>query len=352
MRRRLVGALAGAATVAGAAFGGAALRVIAERRAIGDGPLAGDPEWQELQRPVQGVAHRVAAGDGTVLHAEVTGPPDAPTVLLIHGYALSMHAFHHQRRDLSERYRVVAYDQRGHGRSAVSRHGDYSAGALGRDVAAVLHALGPADGRVVAVGHSMGGMSLLSYVDQHPADFGARVAGIALIDTVGGDVLRTSAATTSWAVLSTVVGGAWGGGLRLLGRRPDTEGPIPVDPAWLLTRAIGLSPSASAAQVAFTEQLLAGTPNVVVAALGPVLTRFDLRRVAPTVRVPALVLVGSHDRVTPPAASRALAAALPDAELVELPDAGHMAPLEASAEVTAQLEGFAARVLDGDGGPP
>jgi len=344
VRRRLLGALAGAATVAGAAVGGAALRVIAERRAIGDGPLASDPEWQELQRPVQGEVHRVTAADGTVLHAEVTGPADAPTLLLCHGYALSLHAFHHQRRDLSTAYRVVAYDQRGHGRSATPRNADYSARALGRDVAAVVAALVPEGEQIVAVGHSMGGMSLLSYADQYPEEL-ARLAGLVLIDTIGGDVLRSSVATTSWAALAAVAGGAWSGGLRLLGRRPDTEDHIPVDPAWLLTRAIGLSPTASPAHVAFTEQLLAGTPNVVVAALGPVLTRFDLRRVAPTVSVPALVIVGLHDRVTPPAASRALAAALPDAELVELPDAGHMAPLEAHEEITARLHAFAARVL-------
>lgn len=345
MRRRLFGALAGAATIAGAAVGGATLRVISERRAIGDGPLAADPEWQELQRPVHGAVHRVTAFDGTVLHAEVTGPEDAPTILLCHGYALSMHAFHHQRRDLSDTHRVVAYDQRGHGHSATARSGDYSARALGRDVAAVLAALAPEGEKVVAVGHSMGGMSLLSYADQHPEELPGRFAGLVLIDTIVGDVLRSSVATTSWAVLAAVAGGAWSGGLRLLGRRPDTEDQISVDPAWLLTRAIGLSPAASPAHVAFTEQLLAATPNVVAAALGPVLTRFDLRQVAATVGVPALVMVGCDDRVTPPAASRALAAALPDAELVELPDAGHMAPLEAHDEVTARIRGFARTVV-------
>lgn len=351
MTRGLLGAAVGLAAVTTAAVGGAAYQVVAERRRIGDGPLADDPEWRELHRPLGGTVHRVRSSDGTELHAEVTGPADAPTLLLCHGYALSMAAWHHQRRDLAGRFRVVAYDQRGHGASAPAALGDYSAAALGRDVAAVLDALG-GPGRVVGVGHSMGGMGLLAYADQHPDALARRFAGLVLVDTTGGVVLPSAVRTTGWAALSALTSGVWGGGLRVLGQplrslgnRPDTGDAVPVDPVWLLTRTVGLSPTATAAQVAFTEELLAATPNAVVAALGPVLVRFDLRRAAPSVRVPALVVVGRHDRVTPPSAARALAEALPDAELLELRDAGHMAPLEAHEAVTAHVHRFAAGVL-------
>lgn len=344
MTRGLLGAAVGLAAVTTAAVGGAAYQVVAERRRIGDGPLADDPEWRELHRPLGGTVHRVRSFDGTELHAAVSGPDGAPTLLLCHGYALSSAAWHHQRRDLAGRFRVVAYDQRGHGASGPAASGDYSATALGRDVAAVLSALG-GTGRAVGVGHSMGGMGLLAYADQNPDALVQRFAGLVLVDTTGGVVLPSAVRTTGWAALSALASGALGGGLRMLGHRPDARDAVPVDPVWLLTRTVGLSPTATAAQVAFTEELLAATPNPVVAALGPVLVRFDLRRAAPSVRVPALVVVGRHDRVTPPSAARALAEALPDAEVLELRDAGHMAPLEAHEAVTAHVHRFAAGVL-------
>jgi pimeloyl-ACP methyl ester carboxylesterase len=77
----------------------------------------------------------------------------------------------------------------------------------------------------------------------------------------------------------------------------------------------------------------------------PELMEMDLRHAVPRVRVPAVVLVGEYDRVTPPAGAVALAGALPEGRLVVIPDAGHIPMLETPEVVVRELRGFARAVL-------
>jgi pimeloyl-ACP methyl ester carboxylesterase len=322
-----------AATAGGIGFGLLARARAADWRRR----LEADPEWAELSRPIEGRPVEVRSYDGTALHAEVDGPERAPAIVLVHGYSLSLDAWHYQRRDLADEFRVIAYDQRGHAGSGRAESGDYSIRSLGRDLGAVLDALVPPGQRALVVGHSLGGMAILSYAKEFPAVLPRRLAGVVLLDTTGFDVLAGGLASTGVAALSALRSTALDRGGRLLHR----GGTPPADVTTLFTRAVGFGPNASPAQVAFVEQLLIDTPNTVKADLGPTLTALDLRDAAPLVRVPALVMVGEHDRLTPPAAAARLAAALPDARLIRLPGAGHNAMLEAAGPVTDQIRAFA-----------
>jgi len=328
-----------------AAAGGAALGWLAERRVVGASSLDADPEWRELRHPVRGKPFSVVSADGTRLHAEVLGRPDAPTLVFAHAYGLSQHAWHYQRRDLADAYRLVFYDQRGHGESDPAAPGGpgYRIEALGSDLAAVLDALAGEGERPVVVGHSMGGMSVLSLVEQY-GDRVADLAGVVLIDTAGSDLVSGGVIGTGVAALSVVENSVAGAAFRVLGRGSalaDRVYSTSSDLSWLLTRAIGLSRSASPAHVAFTEQLLLDCPNSVKAAFGPMFTSLDLAHAASRIDVPSLVIVGSDDRLTPTRSARRLADALPRGRLVELPGVGHMAPLEAHQAVNAHLRWFA-----------
>lgn len=340
MRRRAMGALAFGA----AAAGSAAIGYAAKRRAVaGVEPARGD-EWAELHRPVHGERLAIRSYDGTRLHAEVLGPEAAPTVVLVHGYGLSQHAWHYQRRDLRDRFRLVCYDQRGHGGSALAATGDYSMATLGRDLAAVLDVAAPAGQPLVLVGHSMGGMTLLSFAEQLPERV-PDLAGVVLASTAGGGVVAGGAFTAGAAALSTLRGQALRRRRREPGGPPDDDpsawtGPPRADTLFLLTRALGFSPEADPAHVAFTEQLLAQAPGRVVAALGPALTSLRLIDAAEHLDVPGMVLVGDHDRLTPVRQARRLAERLPKAELQVIEGAGHMLPLEAHARVTEELRAF------------
>ena len=190
--RRYAG-LAGAAVgvlAAGAAVGAVAVR---RRRTTPRG------EGASLLGTLHGEQRTVVADDGIRLYADVDeaarsrrGKPPI-TVVLAHGYALSQESWHLQRealRDYSRRraapgVRLVLYDQRSHGRSERSPAKHASIDQLGRDLAAVLDQLAP-EGRVVLVGHSMGGMSIMALAEQHPELFGQRIAGVVLVSTSAG----------------------------------------------------------------------------------------------------------------------------------------------------------------------
>lgn len=344
MRKRVLGMAAFAA----AAAGGAALGWAGERRMLRHETPTAEPEWLQLRKPVPGRARTVESFDGTHLYVDVVGDDALPTIVMAHGYALSHKVWHFLRRDLVDEFRVVSYDQRGHGASEEAVSGDYSIEALGRDLSAVVEATLVRDEPVILLGHSMGGMTVLSYVEQYPESLVDRIAGTILMSTSGSDVVTGGVVSIGVAAFQGLANRLSRRAFQSLGRRASAADLVysaSTDLSYVLTKIIGLSPDASPAHVAFTEQLLLDTPTVVKAAIGPMFTSLDLREAAPLLKTPTIVIVGERDRLTPPAQARRLVELLPDAQLIELDGIGHMTPLEAHAEVTAHIRAFARRVL-------
>lgn len=344
MKRRAL-AIAAFAT---AAAGGAALGWAGERRAVRHETPSTDPEWQEFRRTIPSRARTVESFDGTRLYVDVVGDDERPTIVMAHGYGLGHRVWHFQRRDLADEFRVVTYDQRGHGASEEAVSGDYSIEALGRDLSAVMEATLLRNEPVVVVGHSMGGMSLLSYVEQYPESLVDRIAGAVLMSTSGSDVITGGLVSVSLAAAHGISNRLTRRAFQALGRRSSTADLVysaSTDFSYGLTKLIGLNTHASPAHVAFTEQLLLDCPTPVKAAIGPMFTSLDLREAAPLLKTPTLLLVGERDRLTPPAQAERLDELLPDSTLIKLPGIGHMTPLEAHAEVTAHIRAFTRRVL-------
>jgi pimeloyl-ACP methyl ester carboxylesterase len=346
--------VAGVAVAVGAAM--AAERAMVRRVRARPDPAPGEPlgERPEPER-------RVTSFDGTELAVVEAGPGsdpasdpasarkgDRPTLLFTHGFSLDLTTWHFQWRFFSRRYRCVLYDHRGHGRSAPGRDGDYSIEALGRDLLAVLDATCP-EGPVVLIGHSMGGMAILSLAAAHPEEFGDRVVGVVLANTAAGEFLKEllGGLAVRWAALvRRAVAG--------LGARPARVDRIRrlaaghgADLAFLIAAATNFGPGAPPSLVEHVTRVSAATPAGVWTDLFPNVLELDLWHALEHIRVPALVLVGDVDRVTPPAHARAIAGALQDARLVVFEGAGHCAMLERpeafDAEVAAFLDGLAAK---------
>ena len=305
----------------------AARRSAARAAATGTDPLA---------MPADVEHRRVVTDDGGSLHVVVRG--SGPPVVLLHGIGLSSAIWAGQLHDLGEEHRVVAVDLRGHGESQPGSDG--FAGGLRRlaaDVRQVLAALSVE--HAMLVGHSMGGMVVLQYMAEvPPAERHRRVSGLGLVSTTGGPLLPVP----GWAQLGKVVSPLAAQGLVLVDRL-GVEALPSSDLRWWTGR-LAFGRGAEPAQVAATEQLIRATPLRTLTALIADVTFFDLSHLLPAVDLPTLVVVGSHDHLTPARHALALAAALPDARLLELPGAGHMPMLERRGQLSTELYGMAAAV--------
>jgi pimeloyl-ACP methyl ester carboxylesterase len=339
--------------VLGAAIGvvavGAAAGLAAERYAVGRTRLRPDQEAREpfFALPADRV-RRVVAEDGVELHVEEVGPRDAPlTLVFVHGYVQQLAVWHYQRKALAADNpgRLVFYDHRSHGRSGRGSAESATIDQLGRDLETVLDEVVPS-GRIVLVGHSMGGMTIMALADAHPELFGSRIVGVGLIATSTGRLaeltfgLPKAVLPVTRRVLPWVTRGVRSRPQPFeRGRRMGT------DLAFLLTRFGGFGDrDVSPAVVQFVETMGAQTPVDVIAEFYDTFTTHDKLAALDALReVETLVLVGSKDLVTPVDHSRAIAAALPHAHLVVVEGAGHMVALERAALVTLQLRALVGR---------
>ena len=346
MRRR--GVIGIAAGVAGLVAAGAAVGVATERYAIGRVRSRPDPEadqpYGQLGPDRTSV---VRTDDGIPLEVEEVGPADAPlTVVFAHGLALALGSWHYQWLGLADmtrpRLRMVFYDQRSHGRSGRAPADTVTINQLGDDLLRVLTEVAPS-GPVVLVGHSMGGMAVMSLVDRHPELFGPRVIGVALISTSTGRLSEVSfglpamTARLRAPVMPLV--------LRTMRSRPgliERGRQVGADLAWLLTRHYSFGSSeVSPALVDYVERLIAGTPVDVVAEFFPALTAHDkLGSLSGLAGLEVLIVVGDKDLLTPEEHSRRIAQLLPHAELLVLDGAGHLAMMERPALVNLRLRAF------------
>jgi pimeloyl-ACP methyl ester carboxylesterase len=321
---------------------GALVGTLVERRLVGR-PLQRAAEagigFGTLHSPPQ----VVTADDGVELYVEVDpARPGAAfadlTVVFCHGFTLNLDVWHHQRLALSGTARTVFWDQRGHGRSGRPRPGGTDIDRLGRDLAAVLEATAPT-GPVVLVGHSMGGMTIMALAAERPELFGDRVVGAGLLATSSGGMNDVS-----FGLPAAVARGLYRlapGLLRIASGQPDLVDlgrRTGNDLEYLLTKAYSFGSDVPPATVDFVARLIAGTPVDVVAEFFPAFGAHDkATALAVLQRVETLVMVGEDDRLTPPEHSRAIARAVPAAELVVLPECGHLVLLEHPAVVEAHL---------------
>jgi pimeloyl-ACP methyl ester carboxylesterase len=361
----------GAAGVVGGVVGAVALGgVTAQKVAVKRAHTPVDDNDGETYDSIDADRHySVVATDGAALQVEEVGPLDAPlTVVFVHGWALRMGSWYYQRRGLggpdfgsatppaavevgaetvaatastasapAVPVRMVFYDQRSHGRSSRGPEPHPSVEMLGQDLAAVLATAVP-HGPVVLVGHSMGGMSVLALAGADPTYLAARVAGIGL--------LSTSATQTPTAEIGRIF---------LRGSNPvvkvvsnvasrystvlERSRPVARDAVWLVTRLIGFArKDVPVSLVDYLDEMLSDTPIEVIADFVPGVLAHDQTAALPALAgIPALVLCGDSDRITPPVQSRFLADALPDAEFVLVERAGHLAMMEAPEETNDAL---------------
>ncbi len=334
-RRRTAIVTAGIA--ASAVASGIAARTIVRRHRRSD-PEADEPL---ALLPPEDVGP-VRSFDGTELAVLAAGPPDAPPLVFAHGFSLDLTTWHFQWTALADRFRCVLFDFRSHGRSAAAARGDLSIAAMAHDLAAVLDAT-VADRRAVVVGHSMGAMAALAMAESRPEAMRARVAGVVLAGAAASDLFLGAMGSVTRLLRPRL------GGIREAAERMNAVRRYlvtrPGDLGGLATRMTQFGPNASPHLVDHVVRLAARAPAAVWTDGLVGLMDVDLRHAVRHVRVPALVVVGEHDRVTPPARAVDLAAELPDGRLEIVEGAGHVPMMERHEEFNRALEAFAVQAL-------
>ncbi|VXC83494.1 Pimeloyl-ACP methyl ester carboxylesterase [Burkholderia sp. 8Y] len=293
----------------------------------------GDDEPKSTRSPN---AKDVRAADGARLHVESEGSAQKPTIILTHGWALDSTAWYYVRKHLSARYRLILWDLPGLGLSAQPSDGRYSVERLAEDLVRVIDEAG--DKPVTLVGHSIGGMMILTLCRLRPDLLRKKVNGIVLVDT-----------THTWP-LNTVIASGF---LKLL-RWPVLEPlvllTIVLSPlVWLMNlqsyvngtshivnRISSLSRGVTRGQLDFAARYnLKDKPSVLAKGLRAVL-RWREDETPRTISVPTRIIAGDADRITKPEAGAQMRDLVPNADLVMISPAGHVGLLEEGKNIATQ----------------
>jgi 3-oxoadipate enol-lactonase len=257
---------------------------------------------------------------GTINYLE-KGDHSAMPVTFLHGFPFSHEMWNAQLEVVSTKYRAVAYDIRGHGYSDVG-DGQFTIEGHVDDLVALLdHLKIP---KTVVVGLSMGGYITLRALQRHPGRFSAAV----LCDT-------RSEADTDESRLKRFTG--------VKSVKQDGSAQFADDFVKVVFAPASLTRRPDA--VAFIHKIIERTsPLSIAGTLIALASRTDTTASLPAITVPTLILVGEHDAITPPAASRAMHGKIVNSELRIIPGAGHMSNLENPDVFNHTLMSFLERV--------
>src|SRR5262252_8032031 len=253
----------------------------------------------------------VIDANGCPINVVVEGPERAPFLMLCNSLGTDHRMWDPQVKPLTQQFRLVRYDRRGHGRSGVTK-GPYSMAQLGRDALAVMDGLGIR--RTHWCGLSMGSM-----VGQWlGANAPERIERLVL------------SSTSSYFADKTM----WNDRLKLV-REKGVPAFAPANmERWFTKGFRERSPDA----VAWLQAMFAATPLEGYIACGEAVRDMDHRELLPKIKAPTLVIAGKHDPATPPEANEYIKNRIPGARLALL-DAAHISNVEqAEAYTSAVLE--------------
>lgn len=256
--------------------------------------------------------------DGREVHIRDEGPRDAPVIVLLHGSNADLHTWQPWTERLKEDYRVIRFDQRGHGLTGAAPDDDYSAQGFGTDIDAVTEKLGIET--FILAGNSMGGWIAMAYALEKPW----RLDALVLVDAAGAPVTREGGGNIAFKLAGMpVIGNIMS---QLLPRslvekslsqsvsNQDVVTDKAVDRYWELARYPG---NRDATRKRFGSARSTFTPD-------------EIERL----QIPTLLMWGREDPLIPYKAGEWYAEHLPRATLVSYEGIGHL-PMEEDAERSA-----------------
>ena len=274
---------------------------------------------------------RLVRPDGSAIHVEFYGSPNAPPVILTHGWGPNSTVWYYAKKQLAKHFYLIVWDLPGLGKSTKPKNRDYSIEKYARDLEAVLSLV---ERPAVLLGHSMGGMIILTFCRLFPEHLEKQVAGLILVDTTYTNPLKTTVFSRILTALHkpllepllylTI---ALSPLLWLISGLSYLNGSM-----YLTTEISGFTGGETRGQLDFSTRLgLLASPGVLARGV-LAMFNFDETKTLPAINIPVQVIVGHSDIATVLAANRRISIDIPQAELVVLRPAGHMGLMECNTQ--------------------
>lgn len=251
--------------------------------------------------------------NGVLLHYRTAGPTGSPAVVLVNSLGTDLRIWDAVVASLSQRYRVLAYDKRGHGLSDAPS-GDYGIEDQVADLAGLLDHAGIGD--LALAGVSIGGLIAQAFALRYPR----RLRALVLCDTaprLGEPAI-------------------WNGRVETIRRGGLIAIADAVMERWFSERFLRDQPD----DLAGWRNLFLRTDPEGYCRTCATLRDTDLTASVGGITTPTLVVAGSMDKSTPPDMVRACAAAIPGARFELIEGSGHLPSIERPAELTALMTSF------------
>lgn len=250
--------------------------------------------------------------EGEPFHVRIDGPQDAPVLVLSNSLSSDLTMWDAQVETWAKRFRVVRYDQRGHGESVVGQ-GPYAMSQLAGDALAIMDTLGIA--KAHWCGLSMGGMVGMWILTHAP-------------ERIDRAVLANTAAHMGPPEL-------WDGRIRTAQQGGMAALVDATIERWFTGRFIAQAPQT----IARVRRMILDTPSAGYIGSCSAIRDMDQRETVRVVTNPTLVIIGSHDPATTPAAGRAIHEAIAGSRSTTL-DAAHISNIEQPEAFTREVAEF------------
>ncbi|WP_067896322.1 alpha/beta fold hydrolase [Nocardia vaccinii] len=275
----------------------------------------------------------VVTEDGARLRVHAYGPEQGDVIVLIHGWSCCVEYWNPQINEFAGEFRVIAYDQRGHGESDWGTRA-FGADQLADDLSAVLDAVLRPGRRAVLVGHSMGGMTIQAWAQRYPQQVAQRASAILLATTAARQI-------PGRATIIPVIGGHLPTPVWVA--QTVFGAPVPL-PGFAAARKLFqsriMTPDCDPELAEFALSIVRSCSPTVRGAVARDLSIIDLGTAASHITVPTSVIAGEYDKLLPTLHSIEIADILAETgaldRLLTLPT-GHLVNLEAAAEFNAEL---------------
>ncbi len=290
---------------------------------------------------MHGESHTLYRADGTAIHVEVFGQPEAPTLILTHGWGTDEAEWYYAKKQLAGQFRIITWDLSGLGETPPWADQEVTLERMATDLHIVLSLSGGKP--VVLVGHSIGGMINLTFCHIYPQDLGTRVAGIVEVDSSYTNPVRTTKGSrlnlaiqkpVAEPILHAMI--PLSGLFRLMNWLSYQEGLL-----YLNNARSSFDGTETFGQLDLVSRYQFLSSPGVVARGTLAMFHWDMTPELPHIKVPVMMIVGSDDTTTVPDASITMAKTIAGGQLQVVPIGRHYALLESNQAVDSAIASFA-----------